>query len=138
MIASRTVRTALLAALVSTPAFAQTGAESQGSILTFESQISLFDLGTNAASDIWGYVSPSGREYAVMNITAGTTFIEVTDPANPVVVARQAAEEEVLPVGGPASPAGAERPVVAERPLAAERPVVAVLPAEVASREPGS
>ncbi len=37
-------------------------------------------------SDIWGYVSPSGREYAIMGLRHGTAFIEVTEPANPQVV----------------------------------------------------
>ncbi len=37
-------------------------------------------------ADIWGYVSPTGREYAIMGHRNGTAFIEVTDPANPVVI----------------------------------------------------
>ncbi len=38
------------------------------------------------ANDIWGYVSPSGREYAIVGLNRGTAFVEVTDPLNPVVV----------------------------------------------------
>ena len=38
-------------------------------------------------NDIWGYVSPSGREYAIMGLQIGTAFIEVSDPYNPVIVA---------------------------------------------------
>ncbi len=39
------------------------------------------------ANDIWGYVSPSGREYAIVGLVAGTAFVEVTDPSAPEVVA---------------------------------------------------
>jgi choice-of-anchor B domain-containing protein len=38
------------------------------------------------ANDIWGYVSPSGREYAIIGIFNGTAFVEVTDPERPHVV----------------------------------------------------
>lgn len=39
------------------------------------------------ASDIWGYTSPSGREYAIIGLTSGTAFVEITDPVNPSIVA---------------------------------------------------
>jgi choice-of-anchor B domain-containing protein len=39
-----------------------------------------------AGTDVWGYVSPSGREYAILGMSNGTAFIEVTDPENPVVL----------------------------------------------------
>jgi choice-of-anchor B domain-containing protein len=42
---------------------------------------------SNAANDIWGFVSPLGREYAVVGLRAGTSFVDITDPFNPVVVA---------------------------------------------------
>ena len=38
------------------------------------------------ANDLWGYVSPSGREYALMGLENGTAFVEVSDPEAPVVV----------------------------------------------------
>jgi len=38
------------------------------------------------ANDIWGCVSPSGREYAIVGLVSGTSFVEVTDPREPVVV----------------------------------------------------
>ncbi len=41
-----------------------------------------FDPATDAASDCWGYVSPSGREYALIGLSLGTAFVEVTDPAS--------------------------------------------------------
>ena len=37
-------------------------------------------------NDIWGYTSASGREYALMGTTSGTSFIEVTNPGNPQIV----------------------------------------------------
>lgn len=34
-----------------------------------------------SASDAWGYVSPSGREYAILGMSNGTAFVEVTTPS---------------------------------------------------------
>ena len=45
------------------------------------------DLGAAFAEDCWGYVSKSGREYAIIGLSTGTGFVEITDPANPVIVA---------------------------------------------------
>ena len=49
------------------------------------SWLSLDDLFPNLsnANDCWGYVSPSGREYAIIGHNRGATFVEVTDPRNP-------------------------------------------------------
>jgi choice-of-anchor B domain-containing protein len=44
-----------------------------------------FDLGSSMAS-VWGYTSPSGREYAICPLRSGTAFVEVTDPTNPRIV----------------------------------------------------
>ncbi|MCA9292253.1 MAG: choice-of-anchor B family protein [Phycisphaerales bacterium] len=46
------------------------------------------DLGspTGEGADCWGYVSGSGREYALITLTNATVFVEVTDPNNPVVI----------------------------------------------------
>lgn len=38
------------------------------------------------ANDVWAYVSPGGREYAILGLRTGTGFVDVTDPRNPVVV----------------------------------------------------
>ena len=46
-----------------------------------------FDAAATAANDCWGYVSPSGREYALIGLSLGTGFVEVTDPANAQIVA---------------------------------------------------
>ena len=37
-------------------------------------------------NDIWGYVDPSGTEYALLGVRSGTSIINLTDPANPVEV----------------------------------------------------
>ncbi len=34
-----------------------------------------------SASDAWGYVSPSGREYAILGMSNGTAFVEITVPS---------------------------------------------------------
>ncbi|MCZ6612100.1 MAG: choice-of-anchor B family protein, partial [Planctomycetota bacterium] len=44
------------------------------------------DFNAEFAEDSWGYVSPSGREYAIIGLSTGTGFIEITDPANPVII----------------------------------------------------
>lgn len=38
------------------------------------------------ANDVWGYVSPSGREYGILGLRVGTGVVDVTDPDAPVVV----------------------------------------------------
>ncbi len=45
-----------------------------------------FDPATSAANDCWGYVAPSGREYALIGLSLGTAFVEVTDPGNAQIV----------------------------------------------------
>ncbi len=41
--------------------------------------------GNGSGADCWGYVSPSGREYALMGLSWGNGIVEVTDPDNPVI-----------------------------------------------------
>ncbi|MFG0328424.1 MAG: choice-of-anchor B family protein [Phycisphaerales bacterium] len=50
------------------------------------SEVSPQRLGSRTANDIWGYVSPSGREYAIIGARRTMAVIEVTDPVNPVIV----------------------------------------------------
>ncbi len=50
-------------------------------------QLTPADLGTTMlCADNWGYVSPSGRQYAIQCTEDSTVFVEVTDPQSPVVV----------------------------------------------------
>jgi choice-of-anchor B domain-containing protein len=45
------------------------------------------DMGGGDGNDIWGWVDPmSSEEYALMGLTTGTAFVNVTDPENPIVV----------------------------------------------------
>ena len=45
------------------------------------SRVALSEFGAEFAEDSWGYVSPSGREYAIIGLSNGTGFVEITDPA---------------------------------------------------------
>jgi choice-of-anchor B domain-containing protein len=68
---------------------ASTSFESAGVSLKSWIPLNQFNLGgaTNTSgNDCWGYVSPAGREYAIMGCSDGTGFVEITDPAAPVVV----------------------------------------------------
>lgn len=42
--------------------------------------------GASAGNDCWGYVSPAGREYAIMGTSSSTVFVEITDPTNVQVI----------------------------------------------------
>ena len=44
--------------------------------------------GVNAASgnDCWGYVSGTGREYAIMGVEGGYAYVEITNPTSPVII----------------------------------------------------
>ncbi|HVS11630.1 MAG TPA: choice-of-anchor B family protein [Planctomycetota bacterium] len=56
--------------------------------VTLLSWLSLSDFGSfTVGNDCWGYVSPSGREYALMGLNAATGFVEITNPSSPVIVA---------------------------------------------------
>jgi choice-of-anchor B domain-containing protein len=51
------------------------------------SWLTLGDFGSHTSgNDCWGYTSPSGREYAIMGLSGGTGFVEITDPTNPVIL----------------------------------------------------
>ncbi|MDZ4753962.1 MAG: choice-of-anchor B family protein [Phycisphaerae bacterium] len=39
-----------------------------------------------SSSDCWGYVSQTGREYAILGVSNGTAFVEVTDPGASQIV----------------------------------------------------
>lgn len=43
----------------------------------------------NILNDIWGWTDPeTGREYALVGLTDGVTFVDVTTPSDPVVVGK--------------------------------------------------
>ena len=48
-------------------------------------RVALATMQGTAGNDIWGWVDEqSGNEYALMGMTNGTAFVDVTDPENPV------------------------------------------------------
>ncbi|HRK30899.1 MAG TPA: choice-of-anchor B family protein [Tepidisphaeraceae bacterium] len=57
----------------------------------FLSQLTLPEMGGGQGSSLWGWTDPqTNREYAIMGRTTGTSFVDVTDPFNPVLVANMA------------------------------------------------
>jgi choice-of-anchor B domain-containing protein len=60
--------------------------------VTLSSHMDLESIGGGGSvigSDIWGWTdSNSGRQFALMGLTNGTSFIEVTDPFNPVFMGK--------------------------------------------------
>ena len=45
--------------------------------------------GGEEANDIWGWTDPlTGNEYALVGLTDGTSFVDVTDPENPVYLGK--------------------------------------------------
>ena len=74
-----------LAAMSSTPCvsgFAGAYPCDDVSLLSF---LPLSEIGGGLANDIWGWTDgSSGRQFALLGRTTGTSFVEVTDPVNPV------------------------------------------------------
>ncbi|MEM6641520.1 MAG: choice-of-anchor B family protein [Bacteroidota bacterium] len=60
--------------------------------VNLQGRISAPDLGAEElngvwVNDIWGWVDPdTGKEYALVGMTNGTSFVDVSDPTNPVVL----------------------------------------------------
>ena len=47
--------------------------------------LALADIGGGDANDIWGWTdSSTGKEYAIMGRTNGTSFVDISDPVNPI------------------------------------------------------
>lgn len=45
------------------------------------------EVGGGDMNDIWGWVDPSdGTEYAILGRSTGTSFIDISDPSNPIMV----------------------------------------------------
>ena len=64
----------------------QTAFTSSGVSLMSWVPLSAFAGSQTSGADCWGYVSPSGREYAIMGMSNGVAFVEVSDPGQPVVL----------------------------------------------------
>lgn len=55
--------------------------------------VPLEDLGADRGNDIWGWTDPrDGREYALMGLSTGTAFVDITDPGHPELVGNLATE----------------------------------------------
>src|SRR5688572_10479335 len=52
--------------------------------VTLSARISLTTFSASSGNSCWGYVSPSGREYALMGLSNKLAFVEITNPASPV------------------------------------------------------
>lgn len=57
-----------------------------GENVTQYSRISLSTFDASSGNDCWGYVSDSGREYAIMGLSNKVAFVEVTNPAAPQII----------------------------------------------------
>ncbi|MEO0483824.1 MAG: choice-of-anchor B family protein [Planctomycetota bacterium] len=68
-----------------------------GSGVSLLSQVPVnnFPGSSNEVNDCWGYVSPSGREYALVGLQCGLGVVDITDPINPFVLGT---------INGPCSP----------------------------------
>jgi choice-of-anchor B domain-containing protein len=51
--------------------------------ISLNAHLSLSFFSASNGNDVWGYVSPSGREYALVGLNNKIAFVEVTDPNNP-------------------------------------------------------
>lgn len=47
------------------------------------------DMGGGSGNDLWGWTDPlTGTEYALMGLTNGTAFVDLSDPENPIYLGR--------------------------------------------------
>lgn len=47
----------------------------------------LSTIGGGSGNDIWGWTDPlTGKEYALMGRSSGTSFVDISDPVNPVYI----------------------------------------------------
>ncbi len=66
--------------------------------IDFVARLDNATLGYGDLNDVWGWTDPvGGREYALVGAVAGTVFVDITDPANPRIVGRLPAHENIGP-----------------------------------------
>ena len=57
--------------------------------VTLLAHLSPEDMWGNELNDIWGWTDPeTGKEYALVGLTDGVAFVDITDPVNPVFVGK--------------------------------------------------
>ena len=55
--------------------------------IDLSSHLALSDLGGGTGNDIWGWTDPaSGKEYALVGRSSGTSFVDISDPEAPIYV----------------------------------------------------
>jgi choice-of-anchor B domain-containing protein len=76
------------AAAAATPCIGGTAAGFPCDKVDLLSQMTLADLGgADNGNDVWGWTDPqTGVEYALMGLSNGTAFVDVSDPENPVLI----------------------------------------------------
>jgi choice-of-anchor B domain-containing protein len=53
------------------------------------SHVTLAQMGGTRGNDVWGWKDPvTGKEWALMGLNTGISFVDVSDPENPVVIGR--------------------------------------------------
>ncbi len=56
--------------------------------VTLQSQVTLTQMGGGSGSSLYGWVDPlTQREYAIMGRSTATSFVDITNPTSPVIVA---------------------------------------------------
>jgi choice-of-anchor B domain-containing protein len=61
------------------------GFTSSGVVLKAWFPLNTFATGVQNGNSCWGWVSPAGREYAIMGLSNGTAFVDITDPGASVI-----------------------------------------------------
>ncbi|MDA0802725.1 MAG: choice-of-anchor B family protein [Planctomycetota bacterium] len=56
--------------------------DSSGVALLSWFPLNTLSSGANSGNDCWGYVTPQGKEIAIIGLSNGTAFVDVTDPIN--------------------------------------------------------
>ena len=57
--------------------------------ISLRKRVPLEEMNGTAGNDIWGWVDEqTGNEYALMGMTNGTAFVDVTDPENPMFLGK--------------------------------------------------
>ncbi len=53
------------------------------------SHLSLNDLSAGSGNDSWGWTDPQdGKEYAIMGLSNGAVFVDISDPVNPIYLGK--------------------------------------------------
>lgn len=78
----------LLAIILAATAFATDKVATKNVTLTASLDLSKSGITASDGNDIWGWTDPeTGKEIAIMGLTTKTSFVDVTDPANPIHLA---------------------------------------------------